>query len=278
VIKINSISDVIHKYDNFIIDQWGVMHDGITGYTHAIKTIDYLQKKNKNLFLISNSSKRKKSSEEKLPKLGFNKDSFVSILTSGEMIWKTIYNEYSRLEDKKKCFHIYNKNIEDGLTYRHGLNLLFVEKIEDADLILACTPFDNMKPIDYIPILSKALENKIKMYCANPDFETVEKNSKQNVFCMGAISEIYTKMGGEVLIQGKPEIDIYIETTKSIKLNKAKTVAIGDSIFHDIKGANNFSIDSILVKSGIHKKIETISMLCENHKISPTYLIDDFCI
>jgi Predicted sugar phosphatases of the HAD superfamily len=85
-------------------------------------------------------------------------------------------------------------------------------------------------------------------------------------------------MGGEVIIQGKPEKDIYIEATKSIKLDKSKTVAVGDSIFHDIKGANNFSIDSILVKSGIHKDLETIKMLCKNHQIEPTYLIEDFSL
>ena len=39
---------------------------------------------------------------------------------------------------------------------------------------------------------------------------------------MGAIAEIYKKMGGDVIIQGKPEKDIYIETTKSIKLDKVK--------------------------------------------------------
>ena len=94
-------------------------------------------------------------------------------------------------------------------------------------------------------IVDKAIEKKLTMYCANPDFETVEKNNNQNIFCMGAIAEIYKKMGGDVIIQGKPEKDIYIETTKSIKLDKSKTIAIGDSIFHDIKGANNFKIDSI---------------------------------
>ena len=30
--KIKSIEDIINDYDNFIIDQWGVMHDGTLGY------------------------------------------------------------------------------------------------------------------------------------------------------------------------------------------------------------------------------------------------------
>ena len=278
MIKINSILEIINKYENFIIDQWGVMHDGKYGYKHAIEAINYLEKKNKNLFIISNSSKRKKSSEERLIKLGFDQKSFLNILTSGEMIWQTIYKKYFKSENKNNCFHIFDINKEDGLLFREELDLSYVEKIEDADFILACTPFANMQPVDYIPILNKAFDKKLIMYCANPDFETIENNNNQNIFCMGAVAEIYKKMGGVVIIQGKPEKDIYIETTKSIKLDKSKTIAIGDSIFHDIKGADNFSIDSILVRSGIHKNLNTINLLCKNHQISPTYLIDDFCI
>ncbi len=278
MIKIKSLLEIINNYENYIIDQWGVMHDGVEGYKHAIKTINYLKSKNKNLFIISNSSKRKKSSEEKIPYLGFNKNSFINIVTSGEMIWNKIQKKYSLIKDKKKCLHIYDHSKEDGILFREGLNLDFVDEIDDADLILACTPFANMQPIDYIPMLNKALEKNLIMYCANPDFETIEKNNKQNIFCMGTISEIYRKMGGQVIIQGKPEVEIYIEATKSINLDKSKTIAVGDSLFHDIKGANNFFIDSILVKSGIHKNLKTINMLSKNHEIKPTYLIDSFCI
>ena len=194
------------------------------------------------------------------------------------MIWNTINHNYKNLKDKKKCYHIYDSTKEDGLLFRQGLNLTFTNEISEADLILACTPFANMQPIEYVPILNKALEKNLKMYCANPDFETIEKFNDKNIFCMGAIAEIYKKMGGKVIIQGKPEVDIYLETTKSIKLDKSKTVAVGDSLFHDIKGAKNFAIDSILVKSGIHKDLNTINMLSNNHQISPTFLIDSFNI
>tara|TARA_B100000674_G_C37905534_1_gene945975 strand:- start:577 stop:1413 length:837 start_codon:yes stop_codon:yes gene_type:complete len=278
MITIKSISEIVNKYENYIIDQWGVMHNGEIAYKHAIETIDYLEKKNKNLFIISNSSKRQKSSKNKLPKLGFNEKSFVNVLTSGEMIWHTINKKYSQLEYKKKCFHIYDETKEDGLLYREGLNLSFVDKIDYADFILACTPFSKMQPIDYIPILDKGIDKNLVMYCANPDFETVEKNNSQNIFCMGAIAELYKKMGGQVIVQGKPEKDIYVEATLPIKLDKTKTIAVGDSIFHDIKGANNFSVDSILVKSGIHKDLENIKMLCKNHQIEPTYLIQNFSL
>ncbi len=277
MITIKSILEVINKYENYIIDQWGVMHDGNRGYKHAIETINYLEKNNKNLFIISNSSKRQKSSKEKLPKLGFKKESFINVLTSGEMIWNTINKKYSHEDTKKNCFHIYDESKEDGLSFREGLNLSFVDEIDYADFILACTPFTKMQPIDYVPILDRGIDKNLVMYCANPDFETITNNNN-NIFCMGAIAEIYKKMGGEVIIQGKPEKDIYIETTKLVKLDKNKTVGIGDSIFHDIKGANNFCIDSILVKSGIHKDLRDIKKLSSNHSIEPTYIIDYFSL
>ena len=276
--EIKSIEEIIYDYDNFIIDQWGVMHDGTFGYDHAFDSINILNSNNKNLFIISNSSKRSKSSIDRLPKLGFKKNSFINTLTSGEMIWKLLKANFLDDKNKKNCFHIFDEEKEDGLNFRDGLNLNFVEKVEEADLILACTPFINLQPIEYIPLLEVAFKKELTMYCANPDFETVESNSNNNIFCMGAIGEIYKKMGGNVIIKGKPDVSIYDETTNKINLEKKRTLAIGDSLFHDIQGANNFEIDSVLVKSGIHKDLNKINNLIKNHQINPTYIIDKFSI
>ncbi len=275
--KINTLKDISNKYDNFIIDQWGVIHDGKIGYKHAKDAINYLKDNNKNLFIISNSSKREESSKARLPILGFKTNSFKKVITSGEMIWKTLKKEYYN-HPNKKCLHIYDKSKDDGLEFRDGLNFNFTDDVNVADLILACTPYADMEPIDYFPMLNIALENKIKMYCANPDFETIEKENNKNLFCMGAICKIYQKMGGEVVIRGKPELHIYKEINKISKLDKTRTVAIGDSLFHDIKGANNFNIDSILIVSGIHQELKNIKNIVNNHNILPTYYMNIFNI
>ena len=274
---INSFSEISDKYNLFILDQWGVMHDGHYGYDHAIDAVKHLIYKNKQLIIISNSSKRRISSINRLKDLGFDKNNFIEVMTSGEMIWQLLKKKYSEVNYKNNCFHIYDETKEDGLNFRDDLNLNFVEKVQEADLILACTPFEKLQPIDYIPLLEIAYKKDITMYCANPDFETVDSNSN-NVFCMGAIAEIYKKMGGNVIIKGKPDVSIYSATTNQINLEKKRTVAIGDSLFHDIQGANNFEIDSVLVKSGIHKDLNQINNLIKNHQISPTYIIDKFSI
>ena len=286
---INSITEIIDLYDLFILDQWGVMHDGKKGYNHAIKSIIKLIEKNKKLIIISNSSKRKISSIDRLKSLGFDKNHFIEVMTSGEMIWQELSNSIDNYGTKlKKCFHIYDTSKEDGLEFRDGLDKFkFVSDIKESDFILACTPFENTEPLDYIPILKNALDLNLIMFCANPDYITIEKNNKKNIFCMGTIADLYNHMGGKVVILGKPSKEIYIKSTKKInKLNISRTIAIGDSLDHDILGASNFGIDSILISNGIHREIfekddELGLNYIENSKkwqSKPTYLCKNFSV
>ena len=285
---IKGINEIIDNYETFIIDQWGVMHDGKKGYQHAIKCINFLKKKEKNLIIISNSSKRKLSSINRLPDLGFEKNIFSEVLTSGEMVWQHLYSCLDIYEnDLKNCFHIYDISKEDGLDYRKGLNNInFVDNISEADFILACTPYNNSEPIDYIPTLKYASEKNILMFCANPDFETIENNKVKNTFCMGTIADLYEHMGGKVVILGKPSIEIYQEATKRIRQDLSKFIAIGDSLDHDIKGAKNFGIDSVLITSGIHKDLflnqnnKSVDQIktYKNLNILPTYTCVNFSI
>tara|TARA_B100000575_G_C23095062_1_gene631555 strand:- start:656 stop:1489 length:834 start_codon:yes stop_codon:yes gene_type:complete len=274
---IKSIKDIADYYDTFLIDQWGVMHDGNNGFKHAIETIDFLENKNKKLIVISNSSKRKQTSLERLPLFGFRKNSFVEVQTSGELIWNIVNNMSFNQSKKITCLHIFDDTKEDGLGFRKGLkNILFTDNVKEADFVLACTPYINLKPVDYIPLLNEAFKKNLVMYCANPDYETIEK--KNNIFCMGLIGKLYEEIGGKVIIKGKPDKSIYEESTKKINLDKSKTVAIGDSLFHDIKGANLYGIDSVLVTSGIHSNLTNVNKLVNNHKIIPNYFIKNFSI
>ena len=102
---------------------------------------------------------------------------------------------------------------------------------------------------------------------------------------MGTIAELYSDLGGSVFIMGKPSIKIYEEATKNFKkIDKKRIIAIGDSIYHDIKGAVNFGIDSLLITSGIHKSIfnqsnpkwDDKNNYLSKFKIQPTYLSSRF--
>jgi len=284
---IKSIDDIISLYNVFILDQWGVMHDGYKGYDLAINSVEKLIRENKKLIIISNSSKRKTSSIDRLKSLGFDKDHFIEVMTSGEMIWQEIATSIHKYgDDLKNCYHIYDSSKEDGLEFRNGLEKFnFVSNIKDANFIIACTPFENTKPIDYIPILKDALDMNLVMFCANPDFITIEKNNNKNLYCMGTIADLYDHMGGKVVILGKPSKEIYEESCRKIEeLDKSKILAIGDSLDHDILGAYNFNIDSVLISTGIHKDLFENGLKIglteiKNSKkwnFSPTFVCENF--
>ena len=57
-----SKSSLISRYDAFIIDQWGVLHDGKVLYPEALATMDLLKAASKKTIMLSNSSKRVGSS------------------------------------------------------------------------------------------------------------------------------------------------------------------------------------------------------------------------
>ena len=287
VINIVGLSEVIDQYDLFIIDQWGVLHNGQTGYHYAIDCVENLTTLQKKIIIISNSSKRRHTTIDKLPKLGFDKDNFTVVLTSGEMIWQNLYTKSKDFFKKLglKCYHLADKTKEDGLKYVNGLKYDFVENIEDADFILGCTTSPGLRTLDYVPLLEKAIQKNIPFICANPDYETVESSTENFIICMGAVAALYKDFGGSVFIMGKPSIEIYREATKNFKkITKKRMLAIGDSIHHDIKGAENFGIDSLLITSGIHKSIfDQSKPIWDNeknnllkYKIKPTYMCSKF--
>ena len=45
--SIKGLMDIIDKYEMYILDQWGVMHNGVKGYDHAIKCVKKLYQKKK---------------------------------------------------------------------------------------------------------------------------------------------------------------------------------------------------------------------------------------
>ena len=292
VLTISSLKEIYNSYDTFILDQWGVMHDGVKGYLKAIKCVEKLFSENKNLIIVSNSSKRKKSSLNTLSVLGFNSDHFKEVMTSGEMIWQSLSNEnYNLIQNLgKNCFHICDQFNEEGKDFLKGLEKYkLVENIDESDFILACTPFSNTKVLDYVPILDIAIKKHIPFLCANPDFETIStpmNMNENNIFCMGAIAELYKSIGGKIFLLGKPNIDIYIESTKNIKkLKKSRILAIGDSLHHDIKGAIKFGIDSLLITStGIHHRLfdkknpnwDNNSSPLLNMDIKPNFICSEF--
>ena len=69
---ISSFKKLVSKYDHFLFDQWGVLHNGSRKFPLAEECLSYLKKKNKCVILVSNSSRPTKFSIKNLDKLGIS--------------------------------------------------------------------------------------------------------------------------------------------------------------------------------------------------------------
>ena len=80
-----SFSEIVDRYDAFILDQFGVLHDGVSALDGAVELCRHLSEQaNKKLIILSNTSAPSDKALAKLPKLGFHRDNFVGAVTSGE--------------------------------------------------------------------------------------------------------------------------------------------------------------------------------------------------
>jgi HAD superfamily hydrolase (TIGR01459 family) len=129
--------------------------------------------------------------------------------------------------------------------------------------------FDNKK--DDLSYYKEILKNytKKKLICTNPDL-TVHRGNVEE-YCAGSVAKIFESLGGRVVYFGKPHKEIY----KMCFSNKEKTLAIGDNLNTDIKGANNMKIDSIFISNGVHrsefKKESELITLSSKYKVKFSY-------
>ena len=92
-----SFRDILDQYDAFILDQFGVLHNGVHPLDGAVELIKYLYEKKKKLIVLSNTSAPSKNALHRLEQLGFPQKFFIDAITSGEEA-----SRYVRMTSAKK--------------------------------------------------------------------------------------------------------------------------------------------------------------------------------
>ena len=237
--ELNHLSEVFDVYDTFVIDLWGVIHNGIKLNEKAMEAVAQLRKKSKKIVFLSNAPRPSAKVIDFLLNMKMDKKYLVNVMTSGEAAMHAInQNKFG-----KKFFHlgpprdssIFEK-IKDNKTI-----------IDHCEFIL-CTGLFDGKEEDmnyYKNFLSKHISKKL--VCTNPDL-TVHRGDKEE-YCAGYIAKIFEELGGKVIYYGKPYREIYELCFKE----NEKVLAIGDNLRTDIKGANNLNKDCLFISNGVHR-------------------------
>ena len=259
--KLSNFSKIYDQYDVFLIDLWGVMHNGIRLNPGAIKTVENLSNNNKKIIFLSNAPRPAKHVVGFLKKLKMEEKFLKNVLTSGE----SAMNSLKKNKFGTKFYHL-GPQRDDSLFFEVRENKT---TLENCDFILCTGLFENqMSNLEYYKNLLKNFTKK-KLVCTNPDL--IVHRGKTQEYCAGKIAEIFENLGGKAIYFGKPYREVYLSC---LDMNK-RTLVIGDNLNTDIKGANNMKLDSLFITSGIHKsKIkndEDIEKLLKKYDVSTNY-------
>ncbi len=281
------ISDISDSYSGFILDQWGVLHDGKKVFPEVIEVMRELTARGKEVIILTNSGKRSDHNAERLASMGLEQDMYTHMVSAGELTWQGLKGrDQGIFQDLGNKVYLISRNDDQSLI--EGLGLKVVHDVEQADFLLISgsdAPKTTLE--DYDPVLKKASQKRIKALCANPDMYALIDGKTH--FGAGQIAKRFISYGGVCEFIGKPYQPI-LRHCLSLFENAlpASTVIIGDSMAHDVMAGALLNIDTVLVSSGVHakqfegsdgnpsEKDKILTALINNYGCKPTFMLDRF--
>ncbi|WP_198027056.1 TIGR01459 family HAD-type hydrolase [Candidatus Paracaedibacter symbiosus] len=248
--SIQKLRAIANDYEVFIIDLWGVIHNGIKVFLPAIEALEHLKKAGKIVYLVTNNPKTSAENIVKLTGMGLSCEFYTEMISAGQKCLEMFLNN-EILPDRPRPLRALI--LEEGLacTWDKVAGLTRVPALCDADIILGFHIAEEIIDMsNYKSMLEEALGHNILFVCSNPDMYATRNNER--FARVGLLARTYEQMGGPVIYVGKPYPSIYEEILE--KHRNKRILMIGDSLITDIKGANQMGFDGMLVSMGNHKE------------------------
>ena len=245
---LDGLRDLVDDYDHFIIDQWGVVHDGHAPLPGALDVLARLRAAGKGVCLLSNSSRGLGPSRALLRRIGVADHLYDAMVTSGALGEQALAALAAAGRPVALCLP--GPPDPEGVVC--GLGLPTTTDPDEATVLvgagMAAAP-----PADGDPTLRAAVARGLPMLCLNPDIRSVQPDGSF-LFCAGAWAEPYAALGGSVQVWGKPLPAVYAASRAALAaagFRLERGLAIGDSLDHDIKGAEDNGLDAVFISGGI---------------------------
>jgi HAD superfamily hydrolase (TIGR01459 family) len=246
------LREIAADYDGFILDLWGVLHDGAKPFPGVLDALARLKAAGKRLAVLSNAPRRAALVASRMTEIGIPPALYDDIHSSGEDAWQQLKRRddpfYAALG--RRCYHLGPARDENMLD---GIDLERVTDVAAAEFILNTGPSLGWEETvaDYEMLLQAARARDVPMVCANPDLVVIHEG--RPAICAGALAQRYEALGGRVRWHGKPYPSVYQTCFARLGIaDRRRILAVGDSLRTDIAGAAAAGIDSVLVTGGIH--------------------------
>jgi len=241
------------RYDGFVLDLWGVIHDGMNAYPYAVDCLRRLKEADKRCLLLSNVPRPNAAVQTMMRRMGIEDSLYTDILTSGEAVRRALRSppDLWWAELGQRVFHL---GPERDLPLLEGLPLHRVQAPSEADFVLNTGPDDHRNPTDineFEQVLGECAEHRLPMICANPDMAVIRGGVR--VLCAGALAARYRELGGDVRSLGKPDPAIYQPVLQQLGLPPDRVLVVGDALNTDIAGAAGVDLPACwVILDGVH--------------------------
>ena len=243
---ISGLSEVADRYDAVLCDVWGVVHNGRESWAEASTALIRFQEERGPVVLISNAPRPSAAVLPQLDQLGVPRAAWSRFVTSGDATRAAL--------SERAPGPVWIIGPDRDRPLFEGLGLQ-VAGPDDAAFICCTGLVDDEaeSPDDYVERLAVPAARGLEMICANPD-RVVQKGDKL-IYCAGALADVYARLGGPVVMEGKPYRPIYeLALRETGGVDPDRVLAIGDGVATDVKGASANGLDCLFVAGGIHTR------------------------
>ena len=247
---IAGLREVAGRYDGFILDLWGVIHDGQTPYPPAAATLRSLRDAGKRTLLLSNAPRRAHALITTMNGMGIPRDLYGDVLSSGEATRAALIARddpfFAALGNR--AYHL-GPERDRSVFEDTGLEIV---PLAEATCVVNTGPVDLEDPVEtYDSVIAAARKRDLPMVCANPDIVVIRAG--RPVVCAGAIAKRYEALGGRVAYRGKPDRAVFDAAVRQLGIADNRRVAVvGDALETDIEGARRANLPSVWCTGGIH--------------------------
>lgn len=258
----SSFADLVDRYDAFILDQFGVLHNGVEALEGAVAMCEYLHRRGKKLIVLSNTSAPADKALLKLPKLGFDARFFCGAVTSGEeasrfiratygscnndntptkvlmLTWDVSIGNNPRLTATPEAFMEQCGNVQIATSIEqadflllHGSEVWYRGNDGDNEQLQQESLGNFIETGDFTavdPLLQQCVSRGLQAVCANPDL-IVQTPAGGIAFMPGQLARRYQELGGYCTIFGKPAVEHFEACVRQLNGNNADTTNIPKS-------------------------------------------------
>ena len=235
-------------FDCVLSDVWGVLHNGVSAHAPAARALGAVRHRGTVVVLVTNSPRPREGVAAQLDAIGVPREAYDAIVTSGDVTRGLIE------AGPDPVLHL---GPERDRPLFEGTRAHLVREAE-AEAVVCTGLVDDERetPDDYADRLRALAARGLPMIVANPDI-VVERGDRL-IWCAGALGRLYRELGGETRIAGKPYAPIYAAALEEARRvlhrvpARERTLAIGDGMPTDVRGALDAGFALLFVAGGIH--------------------------